>query len=256
MTAPRSLQEVDDVRWLRRVLSSYGPKSANADLIPEELALAKAFPSPAIPQGNLFYEVDFSRTIEFTRRLKSSSEQKDSGNFPLLVLANAVIRAAARTPEVNGTWTDVDGCNEIHIKNCVNLCLVSGTVRFPLSFSVEEAEDMSINELATAVEDAMSNADKAPPVELKGGTLTISDVGALGVDAGTAVVEPGGAVILTLGAIRQRASFVSDRITPRWIATLCLSFDHRVLDEVLSARFLVDVDEALQQPERMFMDRL
>ena len=76
---------------------------------------------------------------------------------------------------------------------------------------------------------------------MAGGTFTITNVGVFGVDAGTPILNPGESGILAIGAIRKQPWVVGNKIKPRWVTTLALSFDHRIVDGEQGSRFLADV---------------
>jgi pyruvate dehydrogenase E2 component (dihydrolipoamide acetyltransferase) len=89
---------------------------------------------------------------------------------------------------------------------------------------------------------------------MSAGTLTITTVGVFGVDAGTPILNPGESAIMALGAINRRpwvlGSGVDERIEARWVTTLALSFDHRLVDGELGSRFLADVAAIMADPAR------
>jgi pyruvate dehydrogenase E2 component (dihydrolipoamide acetyltransferase) len=83
---------------------------------------------------------------------------------------------------------------------------------------------------------------------MSGGTFTITNVGVFGIDAGTPILNPGETGILCIGAISRRPWVVGDEVRPRWVTTLAVSFDHRVVDGQQGARFLSDVAAILHDP--------
>ena len=89
---------------------------------------------------------------------------------------------------------------------------------------------------------------------MAGGTITITNVGVFGVDAGTPILNPGEAAILAFGTVAQQPVGRHDRraesIEPRWVTTLALSFDHRLVDGELGSRYLADVAAVLADPSR------
>jgi pyruvate dehydrogenase E2 component (dihydrolipoamide acetyltransferase) len=92
---------------------------------------------------------------------------------------------------------------------------------------------------------------------MSGGTFTITNVGVFGVDAGTPILNPGETGILAVGAIARRPWVVGtgadERIEPRWVTTLALSFDHRVVDGEQGSRFLADVAAILADPAQALL---
>ena len=91
-------------------------------------------------------------------------------------------------------------------------------------------------------------AGRTQPGDMQGGTLSITNIGALGIDTGTPIINPGEAAIVAFGTIKQKPWVVDGEIIPRWITTLGGSFDHRVVDGDLSARFMADVARILEEP--------
>src|SRR5450759_4257589 len=91
-------------------------------------------------------------------------------------------------------------------------------------------------------------AGKTLPANLAGGTFTITNIGVFGIDAGTPILFPGQAGILAVGQITRRPWVVEDRVEPRWVTTLAMSFDHRMVDGAEGSAFLSDMAEILRDP--------
>ncbi|MEO8281800.1 MAG: dihydrolipoamide acetyltransferase family protein [Pseudarthrobacter sp.] len=218
-------------------------------------ATAKAMVESAFaaPHVSIFVDVDASRTMEFVKRLKASRDFEGVRVSPLLILAKAVIWAAARNPSVNATWVDnVDGTDtaEIQVKHYMNLGIAAATPRGLMVPNIKDAQDLSLKELALALNNlaTTARAGKTRPAEMQGGTLTITNIGALGIDTGTPIINPGEVAIVAFGTIKQKPWVLDGEVIPRWITTLGGSFDHRVVDGDLSARFMADVAAILEEP--------
>ncbi|MBT2533631.1 2-oxo acid dehydrogenase subunit E2 [Arthrobacter sp. ISL-48] len=218
-------------------------------------ATAKAMVESAFaaPHVSIFVDVDASRTMEFVKRLKVSRDFEGIKVSPLLILAKAVIWAAARNPSVNATWVDnVDGTDaaEIHVKHYMNLGIAAATPRGLMVPNIKDAQDLSLKELALALNNlaTTARAGKTKPAEMQGGTLTVTNIGALGIDTGTPIINPGEVAIVAFGTIKQKPWVLDGEVIPRWITTLGGSFDHRVVDGDLSARFMADVAAILEEP--------
>lgn len=198
------------------------------------------------PHVSIFVDVDASRTMEFVKRLKASRDFEGIRVSPLLILAKAVIWAAARNPSVNATWTD----QEILVKHFMNLGIAAATPRGLMVPNIKDAQDLSLKELAVALNELAlrARAGKTQPSEMQGGTLTITNIGALGIDTGTPIINPGEVAIVAFGTIKQKPWVLDGEVIPRWITTLGGSFDHRVVDGDLSARFMADVASILEEP--------
>ena len=211
-------------------------------------ATAKAMVSSAFsaPHVSIFVDVDASRTMEFIKRLKKSRHFEGVKVTPLLVLAAAVIWAAERNPQVNATWTD----SEIQIKRFMNLGIAAATPRGLMVPNIKDAQELSLRELAIALNNLTTRAreGKTQPAEMANGTLTITNIGSLGIDTGTPIINPGEVAIVAFGTIKQKPWVVDGEVIPRWVTTLGGSFDHRVVDGDLSARFMADVAAILEEP--------
>ena len=218
-------------------------------------ATAKAMVESAFsaPHVSIFVDVDASRTMEFVKRLKASRDFEGIKVSPLLILAKAVIWAAARNPSVNATWvgnTDGSDSAEIHIKHYMNLGIAAATPRGLMVPNIKNAQDLSLKELALALNElaTTARAGKTQPAQMQGGTLTVTNIGALGIDTGTPIINPGEVAIVAFGTIKQKPWVLDGEVIPRWITTLGGSFDHRVVDGDLSARFMADVAAILEEP--------
>lgn len=211
-------------------------------------ATAKAMVESAFsaPHVSIFVDVDASRTMEFVKRLKVSRDFEGIKVSPLLILAKAVIWAAARNPSVNATWAE----DEILIKHFMNLGIAAATPRGLMVPNIKDAQNLSLKELAIALNSlaTTARAGKTAPADMRGGTLTVTNIGALGIDTGTPIINPGEVAIVAFGTIKQKPWVLDGEVIPRWITTLGGSFDHRVVDGDLSARFMADVAAIMEEP--------
>ncbi|MCG2621934.1 2-oxo acid dehydrogenase subunit E2 [Arthrobacter sp. I2-34] len=202
------------------------------------------------PHVSIFVDVDASRTMEFVKRLKASRDFEGIKVSPLLILAKAVIWAAARNPSVNATWASGPDGDEILVHHYMNLGIAAATPRGLLVPNIKDAQNLSLKELAMALNQLAARAreGKTQPAEMQDGTLTITNIGALGIDTGTPIINPGEVAIVAFGTIKQKPWVLDGEVIPRWITTLGGSFDHRVVDGDLSARFMADVAAIMEEP--------
>jgi 2-oxoisovalerate dehydrogenase E2 component (dihydrolipoyl transacylase) len=205
-----------------------------------------------IPHVTEWITVDVTRTMEFVDRLRTRREFRDVKVSPLLVLARAVMLAMRRTREINSVWDQA--AQEVVFKSYVNLGIAAATPRGLVVPNVKDAQDLSLLDLAGALNQLTATArdGKTQPAEMSGGTFTITNVGVFGVDAGTPIINPGESAILCFGTIRKQPWVVSgdagDEIAIRQITTLALAFDHRHIDGEKGSRFLADVAGILEDP--------
>ncbi|RZT12908.1 pyruvate dehydrogenase E2 component (dihydrolipoamide acetyltransferase) [Kribbella sp. VKM Ac-2569] len=212
--------------------------------------VASAFTAPHVTE---WITVDVSATMELVERLKSDKAFKDLRVSPLLIVAKAVTLAARRTPIVNAAWDEQ--AQEIVYKGAVNLGIAAATPRGLIVPNIKGADSRTLPDLCKALNDLVATAreGKTQPADQAGGSFTITNVGVFGVDAGTPIINPGEAAILAFGAVRKQPWVVDDEIVPRWITTLALSFDHRLIDGEKGSTFLADVAGILEDPARALM---
>ena len=208
-----------------------------------------AFTAPHVTE---WVTLDATRTMELVERLKSHREFRDVKVSPLLVLAKACLLAIRRTPEINSFWDEA--AQEVVYKHYVNLGIAAATPRGLVVPNVKDADAMTLRELAEALGGLTATAreGKTQPADMSGGSFTITNVGVFGVDAGTPIINPGESAILCFGSITRKPWVVvedgEERIVPRHVTTLALSFDHRHVDGEKGSRFLADVAAILEDP--------
>jgi len=210
--------------------------------------VASAFTAPHVTE---FLQVDVTETMAAVRRARDLPEFAGVKVSPLLFVAKALLVAVARHPMVNSSWDDA--AQEIVVKHRVNLGVAVAAERGLLVPNVKGAESMSLVQLARALDEltGTARAGKATPADLSGGTITITNVGVFGVDAGTPILTPGEAAILAFGQVREAPWVHEGELAVRKVTTLSLSFDHRIVDGELGSAVLSDVGSMLADPVRM-----
>ncbi|HEU4909348.1 MAG TPA: dihydrolipoamide acetyltransferase family protein [Propionibacteriaceae bacterium] len=204
------------------------------------------------PHVSVWMDCDVSATMELVDRLKARRDFADLRISPLLIIAKAVCLALGRTPELNSFWDEQ--ASEIVHKSSVNLGIAAATPRGLLVPNIKGAESLSLAELAGAINRVVATAreGRTQPADMAGGTFTITNIGVFGVDAGAPILNPGESGILCFGQISRRPWVVGngadERIKPRWVITLSLSFDHRLADGAQGSTFLADVAAILNDP--------
>jgi pyruvate/2-oxoglutarate dehydrogenase complex dihydrolipoamide acyltransferase (E2) component len=207
-----------------------------------------AFTAPHVTE---FLQVDVTETMETVRRLRDLPEFAELRPSPLLLVAKALLLAVARHPMINSSWDEA--ANEIVVKHYVNLGMAAATDRGLIVPNVKDAHTLSLAGLAQALAELTATAreGKSQPADLAGGTITITNVGVFGVDAGTPILTPGEAAILAFGQVRDMPWVYEGELAVRRVTTLSLSFDHRIVDGDLGSAVLRDVGEMLTEPVRM-----
>jgi pyruvate dehydrogenase E2 component (dihydrolipoamide acetyltransferase) len=212
--------------------------------------VSSAFTAPHVTEWVTF---DATKSMRLVNRLREDKAFADVRVSPLLLVARAVCLARRRTPEINSTWDEA--AQEIVVKHYVNLGIAAATPRGLVVPNIKDADAMSALELARALAEltTVARSGKTQPADMAGGTFTITNVGVFGVDAGTPIINPGESAILAMGAIRKQPWVVGNKIRPRWVTTLALSFDHRVVDGQQGSQFLADVATILESPGKALL---
>jgi len=210
--------------------------------------VASAFTAPHVTE---FLQVDVTETMAAVRRARELPEFADVKVSPLLFVAKALLVAVGRNPMINSSWDEA--AQEIVVKHHVNLGIAVAAERGLLVPNVKGAQALSLAGLARALDElaATARAGKATPGDMSGGTITITNVGVFGIDAGTPILTPGEAAILAFGQVRDTPWVHDGELAVRKVTTLSLSFDHRVVDGELGSAALRDVGSMLEDPVRM-----
>lgn len=216
--------------------------------------VSSAFTAPHVTE---FLTCDLTATMELRARLQALPEFADIKVSPLLFVAKALLLAVARHPEINSSWDEA--AQEIVVKDYVHLGIAAATPRGLIVPNIKDADRLPLRELALALQTLTetSRAGRTTPADMTGGTITITNVGAFGVDSGTPILNPGEAAILCLGAVRPmpwvvQAADGSQSIAVRQVTQLSLSFDHRMVDGQLGSLFLADIARVLTDPTTAF----
>lgn len=207
--------------------------------------VASAFTAPHATE---FLTVDVTPTMELLAKLKTNRAFKEHKLTPLTLVAKAVLIALRRNPSLNSRWDEAS--QEIIQFNYVNLGIAAATPRGLTVPNIKDADTLSLLELSEALTGLTETArsGKTAPADLADGTISITNIGVFGIDAGTPILNPGEAAILAVGAVRKMPWEFQDAVALRQVVTLSLSFDHRLVDGEQGSRFLADVGAILADP--------
>jgi 2-oxoisovalerate dehydrogenase E2 component (dihydrolipoyl transacylase) len=209
---------------------------------------ASAFTAPHVTE---FLQIDMTETMTAADRLRSLPEFAGVRVSPLLFVARALLVAAARQPMINSSWDEEN--QQIVLKNYVNLGIAAATDRGLIVPNIKDAQALTMPALARALNDLAdtARAGQASPADLRGGTITITNVGVFGIDTGTPILTPGEAAILAFGRVRDAPWVHEGQLAVRKVSTLALSFDHRLIDGDVGSAALGDIGAMLTDPLRM-----
>jgi len=210
-----------------------------------EAMVSSAFSAPHVTE---FVTVDVTPMTGLRDQVAALPDFAGVKVTPLLFVAKALINAVRRHPMVNSSWDEA--AQEIVVKHYVNLGIAAATPRGLTVPNIKEADQLSLAELAQALQELTrtAKAGKTAPADMQHGTITITNVGVFGVDTGTPIINPGESAILCFGAIRDQPWVHEGEIAVRKVTQLSLSFDHRVIDGQLGSEFLADIARQLADP--------
>lgn len=196
--------------------------------------------------------VQMSRAVELRAQLLPEVQAHAGVRLSIAdVILRAAVAALAAHPALNATF---DGSvirywPEVHAGIAVNL--PDGLV-VPV---VRDAHRMGLADLARAARAAAerARAGQLLPDELAGGTFTVTNLGAYGIDAFNPVLNPPQAAILGIGQVAERPANAGGRLELAPTVVLSLTFDHRITDGAPAAAYLQEVRTLLEQPYRLWM---
>lgn len=207
--------------------------------------VASAFTAP---HAAVWLTVDLTESVELLAKLRASKAWEGVRLSPLTLAARALLVALREHPELNASWDE--SAQELVLKSYVNLGFAAATPRGLTVPNIKGAESLGFRELCEQLSELVEVAreNRTPPAALAGGTITITNLGPLGVDGGVPILNPGESAILAVGVIRPTPWVVDGRIEVRQIGQLVLSFDHRVADGAEAAALLRTVGDLLRDP--------
>lgn len=200
------------------------------------------------PHASEFLTIDVTPTMELIATLKESSAFRDKRLNLLTVVAKALCISAGRNPSVNSRWDDK--AQEIIQFHYVNLGIATATPRGLMVPNIKDADILNLVGLSDALTSLVetAKAGTAGQADLSGGTISITNIGSFGIDAGTPILNTGEAMILALGAVKRLPWEYRGEVALRQVLTLSVSFDHRLVDGEQGSRFLADVGAILANP--------
>ncbi|MBL9177799.1 MAG: 2-oxo acid dehydrogenase subunit E2 [Verrucomicrobiaceae bacterium] len=234
---------------------AYGPEdervatSTMRNIIAERLLASKT----QIPHFYLQMEVDAAPLMEFRAHLNAANEKTGGVKYTVNdFILKSVVRAAQEQPAINAAW---DGDAIVKFKSVglsVAIAIDDGLVT-PV---IKQAEQKTLLEISQGVKDLAGKArnKKLSPDDFTGGTITVSNLGAYGIDQFAAIINPPQAAIVAIGSIRK-AAVVNDKgqVVAGQRMWIGLSGDHRVVDGAVAATFLAEMRKLLENPALMLV---
>ena len=205
-----------------------------------------------IPHFYLNVEINAQPLMDLRKQANSAAGEHDNKFTVNDFILKAVANAAASVPQVNASF-DVDSIVQFGSVNLSVAIAVDDGLVTPV---ISGANKKSLLEIRLAVKDLAERArsKKLSPDEFSGGTITVSNLGAYGVDNFDAIINPPQAAILSIGSIKN-TPVVSDEgnIVPGLIMKVGMSCDHRVIDGAVGAEYLAELKKRIENPASMLI---
>ena len=225
------------------------PLSGMRTIIAERLLMSKT----QIPHFYLNIEVDAGPIMALRQEINAGTEKSGGNKYTVNdFILKAVGAAAAQVPAVNASF---DGDSIVQFA-AVNLSVAVAVEDGLVTPVLRNADKKSLLEVSTAVKDfaARAKGKKLSPDEFAGGTITVSNLGAYGIDNFDAIINPPQAAILSIGAAKKVPVVnakgeitVGNRM---WVGMSC---DHRVVDGAVGATYLAALKKLLENPALMLV---
>jgi pyruvate dehydrogenase E2 component (dihydrolipoamide acetyltransferase) len=201
----------------------------------------------SIPPVTYMREVDVTALVELRQRILSYPINENLRPSYTDFFVAFTCRAVRKYPTLNATQEG----ERFQQHEAVHLALAVDSDRGLVAPVIRNADERYIAELTRIRMDLVERAKngKLKPEELSGGTFTLTNLGMLGVDGFTPIINPPQVAILGIGRIRKAPAVWQDEISIRSLIQLSLTCDHRVVDGALAARFLEELASIIQAPE-------
>jgi len=201
-----------------------------------------------VPHFYLTIEINAAPLMAAREELKSAGEGADTAKITVNdFVLKAAVQAAVKVPRVNASF---DGDAFVQYAD-VDLGIAVAIEDGLLTPVIRAAQNKSLREISEQVKDLASRArnKRMKPEEFQGGTFTVSNLGGMGIDSFSAVINPPQGFILAVGKVTKVPVIDdSDQIVPGHRMSITMSCDHRVIDGALGAEYLKELRHLLENP--------
>lgn len=210
-----------------------------------------------IPHAWLQRTVDITALEQSRQKYKEYWKAEGLGLSLTTLLCKVIAQAAVQHPEFNSCLDEQT--EEIVFRQQINVGIAVDTPRGLLVPVIHNAESISVKEIARKLTELSAKARKGKlqPVDIKGGSITISNLGSLGVSGVLPLINWPEVAILGVGRAEWTATYRGGDITvpaePRLMMPLNLAFDHRVINGADAARFLETINGLCEDPFLMMI---
>ncbi|MDS0296183.1 dihydrolipoamide acetyltransferase family protein [Halogeometricum luteum] len=199
-------------------------------------------------------DVDVTELVELREDLKPLAAEQGVSLTYMPFVMKAVVAALKEFPYVNAQLDEEN--EEIVLRDEYNLGVATATDAGLMVPVVHGADGKGLSDLARDMSEKVEKARerKISREEMQGGTFTITNIGGIGGEYATPIINYPEVAILALGAIKEKPRVVDGDVVPRKVLTLSLSVDHRVVDGAVAAQFTNKVKEYLANPKLLMLE--
>jgi pyruvate dehydrogenase E2 component (dihydrolipoamide acetyltransferase) len=201
-----------------------------------------------VPHFYLNIDIDAGPLMEAREELKSAGEESDTSKITVNdFVLKAAVMAAVKVPRVNASF---DGDAFVQYAD-VDLGIAVAIEDGLLTPVIRAAQNKSLREISELAKDLAHRArnKRMKPEEFQGGAFTVSNLGGMGIDSFSAVINPPQGFILAIGKITKVPVIDdSDQIVLGHRMSITMSCDHRVIDGALGAEYLKELRHLLENP--------
>lgn len=233
---------------------AWGPiRREKLSQIRRTIAARMSLSASTIPHVTNFDDADITELENVRKGVPQGYLGPDLKLTTMPFVMRAVALALRRHPALNATLDEQN--QQIVYKQYVNLGIAVDTPRGLVVPVVRNADRMTILELVRALASVAKRARTAQFAieELRGGTFTISNLGAVGGTYSTPIINYPEVALLLVGRSRWLPVVREGRIEPRYMLPLSLSYDHRLVDGAAAGRFLNELIDLLQSPGKLLL---
>ena len=224
-------------------------KKEPKDGMRQAIAAAMSRSNTDIPHYYLSKSINMSPALQYLEELNKTKSIKDR-ILPVAILICSVVKALKEVPELNGFWQDDSHNMSKEIHPGIAIALRKGGLITP---ALLNADVMNLDDTMSSLSDLItrSRAGKLRSSEMIAQTITITNLGDLGVDSVYGVIYPPQLAVVGLGAIVDAPWAEGDALSVRKVMQATLAGDHRATDGRTGAQFLQKLDKFLQNPEEL-----
>lgn len=206
------------------------------------------------PHVTIMDEVDVTELVAFRTRMKPIAEKKGTKVTYLPFIVKALVAASRQFPALNAMIDEE--ANEIVYKKYYNIGIATDTDNGLIVPVIKDADRKSIWMIADSIRDlaARGREGKLSANEMRGSTISISNIGSAGGMFFTPIINFPEVAILGTGRISEKAVIKNGEVVAAPVMALSLSFDHRIIDGATAQNFMNYIKQLLANPELLVME--